>query len=129
MSGEAASKTNLDIPGVQEELIKKISETGVPVVVVLMNGRPLTINWVSENIPAVIEAWYPGTQAGNAVAQVLFGEYNPSGKLPITFPRSTGQIPIYYYQKIQGDQLKKMISTHPNISILPIHLFTRLVLV
>ncbi len=102
MSGEAASKTDLNIPGVQEELVKRIYATGKPVVVVLMNGRPLTINWISENIPAIIEGWFLGDQTGNAIAQVLFGDYNPSGKLPITFPRSTGQIPIYYYQKSTG---------------------------
>lgn len=116
MIGEAASKTNLNLPGVQEKLIKKIyelcyaahstnqafSQLAIPLVVVLMNGRPLTINWISENIPAIVEAWYLGNQAGNAVAQVLFGEFNPSGKLPVTFPRSTGQIPIYYYQKSTG---------------------------
>jgi beta-glucosidase len=102
MSGEAASKTNLDLPFIQEKLIKRIYTTEKPLVVVLMNGRPLTINWITENIPAVVESWFLGDQAGNAIAQVLFGEYNPSGKLPITFPRSTGQIPIYYYQKNTG---------------------------
>jgi beta-glucosidase len=107
MSGEAASRTNLNIPGVQLELIKRINSIGVPTVVVLMNGRPLTINWISEKIPAVIEAWYLGNQSGNAIAQVLFGEYNPSGKLPVTFPRSTGQIPIYYYQKSTGRPLEE----------------------
>jgi beta-glucosidase len=104
-SGEAASRTNINVPGVQEELIKRIYQTGVPVVVVLMNGRPLTINWTSENIPAIVEAWFLGNQTGNAVARVLFGDYNPSGKLPVTFPRSVGQIPIYYYQKSTGRPL------------------------
>ena len=102
MTGEAASRTDLNIPGVQEELVKRIHALGKPVVVVLMNGRPLTINWISENIPAIVEAWFLGDQTGNAVARVLFGDYNPSGKLPITFPRSTGQIPVYYYQKHTG---------------------------
>ena len=102
MTGEAASRTDLNIPGVQEELVKRIHSLGKPVVVVLMNGRPLTINWISENIPAIVEAWFLGDQTGNAVARVLFGDYNPSGKLPITFPRSTGQIPVYYYQKHTG---------------------------
>jgi beta-glucosidase len=102
MSGEAASKTNLNIPLVQENLIKRIYATGKPVIVVLMNGRPLTINWIAENIPAVVEAWFLGDQTGNAIAEVLFGDYNPSGKLPVTFPRTTGQIPIYYYQKSTG---------------------------
>ena len=107
MSGEASSKTNLDFPEIQEKLVKQIYATGKPIVVVLMNGRPLTINWISENIPVVVEAWYLGNQAGNAIAQVLFGDYNPSGKLTVTFPRSTGQIPIYYYQKSTGRPFKE----------------------
>jgi beta-glucosidase len=102
MSGEAASRAYLNLPGVQEELIIRLYDTGIPVIVVLMNGRPLTINRVSEKVPSIIEAWYLGNQTGNAVAQVLFGDYNPSGKLPVTFPRTTGQIPIYYYQKSTG---------------------------
>lgn len=96
MSGEASSRSNLDIPGVQMELIKEIYKTKVPVIVVLMNGRPLTINWVSKNIPAILETWFLGNQAGNAIADVIFGDYNPSGKLTTTFPRSVGQIPLYY---------------------------------
>ncbi len=125
MSGEAESKTNLNIPFIQEELLKRISETGKPVVVILMNGRPLTINWISENIPAVIEAWYLGNQAGNAIAQVLFGDYNPSGKLPVTFPRSTGQIPLYYYQKFTGrpfdaeDKYTSKYTDSPNTPLYP----------
>ena len=106
MSGEASSKTNLNLPDIQEKLVKRIYAIGKPVIVVLMNGRPLTINWISENIPAVIEAWFLGDQTGNAIAQVLFGDYNPSGKLTVTFPRSTGQIPIYYYQKSTGRPFK-----------------------
>ena len=102
MSGEAGSRANLDLPGVQEKLVEKISETGKPVVVVLMNGRPLTIDWIAENIPSVLETWFLGDQAGNAIADVLFGDYNPSGKLPVTFPRSVGQIPIFYNHKNTG---------------------------
>ena len=90
-----------------EELIKRIYATGKPIVVVLMNSRPLTINWISENIPAIVEAWFLGDQTGNAIAEVLFGDYNPSGKLPVTFPRSTGQIPIYYYQKSTGRPIEE----------------------
>lgn len=125
MTGEAASKTNLDLSAVQNELIRKVYAAGKPVVLVLMNGRPLTINWISENIPAVIEAWYLGDQAGNAIAQVLFGDYNPSGKLPVTFPRSTGQIPVYYYQKSTGrpfDRDNKYTSKYldsPNTPLYP----------
>lgn len=96
MSGEASSRTNIDIPGVQKELIKEIYKTGVPVIVILMNGRPLTINWISKNIHSILETWFLGDQTGNAIADVLFGDYNPSGKLTATFPRSVGQIPIFY---------------------------------
>ena len=102
MSGEAASRAYLDLPGVQEELVKAIYETGVPVVVVLMNGRPLSITWIAEHIPAIVEAWFLGIQAGNAIADVLFGDYNPGGKLPVTFPRTVGQVPIYYNHKNTG---------------------------
>ena len=102
LTGEATSKTNLNMPGVQLDFIKQAHELGIPIIVVLMNGRPLTINWISENIPAVLESWYLGDMGGKAIASVLFGEYNPSGKLPITFPRSVGQIPIYYNAKSTG---------------------------
>lgn len=102
MSGEAASRTSLDLPGRQLELIQAIHATGKPYVVVLMNGRPLTINWLAENSPAILEAWFAGTQAGNAIADVLFGDVNPGGKLPVTFPRAVGQVPIYYNHKNTG---------------------------
>jgi beta-glucosidase len=96
MSGEAGSRTNLNLPGVQEELLKRVYAEAKPVILVLMNGRPLTINWEEENIPAILECWFLGDESGNAIADVLFGDYNPSGKLTVTFPRSVGQIPIYY---------------------------------
>lgn len=102
MSGEAACRASLDLPGVQEELIKTIHETGVPVVEVLMNGRPLSISWSVEHIPAILEAWFPGIQGGNGIADVIFGNHNPSGKLPVTFPRTVGQVPIYYNRKNTG---------------------------
>jgi len=102
MSGEAASRTDLGLPGVQEELVREIHNTGKPVAVVLMNGRPLTIPWVYESIPAILETWFPGTEAGNAIADVLFGDVSPGGKLPVTVPRSVGQIPIYYNHKNTG---------------------------
>ena len=101
-SGEGRSRTALDLPGVQQELMEKIYEANKNVILVLNNGRPLVLNWASENIPAIVEAWHLGTQTGNAVAQVLYGDYNPSGKLPMTFPRSVGQIPIYYNHKNTG---------------------------
>jgi len=96
MSGEAASRTSLDLPGRQLELLQAIHRTGKPYVVVLMNGRPLALGWLAENSPAILEAWFPGTQGGNAVADVLFGDTNPGGKLPVTFPRNAGQQPLYY---------------------------------
>ncbi|NJD21064.1 MAG: beta-glucosidase BglX [Melioribacter sp.] len=102
MAGEASSRAKIDLPGIQEDLVQSIQKTGKPVVVILMNGRPLTIPWIQENVSAVIETWYLGIQAGNAIADVLFGDYNPSGKLPVTFPRYVGQIPIYYNHKNTG---------------------------
>jgi beta-glucosidase len=96
MSGEAASRSSLELPGKQAALIKAVVATGKPVVLVLINGRPLNITWASTHVPAILEAWYPGTQGGNAIADVLFGDVNPGGKLPFTWPRSVGQIPIYY---------------------------------
>jgi len=102
MSGEAACRANLDLPGVQEDLLREIHATGVPIVLVLMNGRPLSISWPAEHVPAIIEAWFPGIQAGHAIADVIFGDYNPGGKLPVTFPRTVGQVPIYYNHKNTG---------------------------
>lgn len=107
MSGEAGSKVDLNLTGMQQKLVETIYNTGTPVVVVLMNGRPLTINWIAEHIPSVLETWYTGTQGGNAIADVLLGKYNPSGKLPVTFPGAVGQIPIYYYQKSTGRPRKE----------------------
>ncbi len=102
MSGEAASRANLNLPGVQAELINAIAETKKPVVLVLMNGRPLTLSNVESKVTAIVESWHLGIQHGNAVADVLTGDYNPSGKLTVTFPRSAGQIPIYYNHKNTG---------------------------
>ncbi|EKZ99852.1 beta-D-glucoside glucohydrolase [Cupriavidus sp. HMR-1] len=96
MSHEASSRTSLSLPGSQEALLKALKTTGKPLVVVLMNGRPLTVNWEKDNADAMLETWYAGTEGGHAVADVLFGDENPSGKLPVSFPRSIGQIPTYY---------------------------------
>jgi beta-glucosidase len=96
MSGEAASRSSLKLSGGQEELLEAIAATGKPVVLVLVNGRPLDISWAAGHIPAILEAWYPGSQGGNGVADVLFGDANPAGHLPVSWPRSTGQLPIYY---------------------------------
>ena len=96
ISGESFDRQSLDLPGNQEALLEKVAATGKPVVLVLENGRPLTIGWAAEHIPAILEAWYPGEFGGQAVAEVLFGDRNPSGKLTITFPRSIGQLPAFY---------------------------------
>ncbi|MGG9962643.1 beta-glucosidase BglX [Ferruginibacter sp. SUN106] len=96
MTGEAKSRSNLHLPGVQEDLIKAIMATGKPVVVLISAGRPLVFNWTADNVPAIVYTWWLGTQAGNAIADVLFGDYNPSGRLPISFPRTEGQVPVYY---------------------------------
>ncbi len=96
MSGEAKSRSNIHLPGVQEDLVKAIQATGKPVIVLINAGRPLVFNWTADNVPAILYTWWLGTEAGTAIADVLFGDYNPSGKLPMTFPREEGQIPIYY---------------------------------
>jgi beta-glucosidase len=102
MSGEAASRSTLDLPGRQEELLRAIKATGKPVAVVLLNGRPLALENVVDDAPAILEAWFPGVQAGPAVADVLFGKVNPGGKLPVSFPRRLGQVPIYYNHEPTG---------------------------
>lgn len=102
MSAEAHNRSTLDLPGGQEELVRAIHATGTPVVAVLMHGRPLSVSWMDENVPAVVAAWFLGTEMGAAVPDVLFGDVNPSGKLPMTFPRTVGQVPIYYNHKNTG---------------------------
>lgn len=102
MSAEANNRSNLDLPGVQEALARAVHATGKPVVVVLFNGRPLSIGWLAENLPAILVAWFPGIEAGHALAEVLFGDYNPAGRLPVTFPRNVGQVPIYHDHKNTG---------------------------
>lgn len=96
MSGEAKSRSVINVPGVQEELVKELQKTGKPIVVLINAGRPLVFNWLADNMPTIVYTWWLGSEAGNAIADVLFGDYNPSGKLPMTFPRNEGQIPIYY---------------------------------
>jgi len=95
-AGEAASRASLDLPGRQMDLVKEIARVGKPTIVVLVNGRPPAIGWIVDNVPSILEAWMGGTESGNAIADVLFGDVNPGGKLPVTFPRLTGQVPIYY---------------------------------
>jgi beta-glucosidase len=102
MSGEAASRSSLDLPGFQQQLVQAVAETGTPVAVVLMNGRPLSVSWIADHVPAVLETWFLGTACGRAVADVLFGDVNPGGKLPVSFPRSVGQVPVYYNHKNTG---------------------------
>jgi len=96
MSGEASSRSTLGLPGVQEQLLETVARTGTPVALVLMNGRPLALPWAAEHVPAIVETWFLGVETGHAVADILFGDVNPSGKLPVTVPRSVGQVPIYY---------------------------------
>ena len=128
MSGEAASRADITLPGQQQELLKALEATGKPLVLVLMNGRPLALQWEEENADAILETWFAGTQAGNAIADVLFGNYNPSGKLPVTFPQVVGQVPIYYSQKntgrpFGGEELDKYKSRYLDVSNEPLYPF------
>jgi beta-glucosidase len=102
MSGEAASRASLGLPGVQQQLLEAVAATGTPVVLVLMNGRPLILEWAAEHVPAIVETWFLGVETGHAVADLLFGDVNPSGRLTVTIPRSVGQIPLYYNHKNTG---------------------------
>lgn len=101
-SGEGRSRSDIGLPGVQQELLEEVYKVNKNIVLVLTNGRPLAIPWAAQNIPAIVEAWQLGTQSGNAIAEVLYGDYNPSGKLPVTFPRSVGQLPLYYNHASTG---------------------------
>ncbi len=126
MSAEASSRSNIDLPGKQLDLVKQIHATGKPYAVVLMNGRPLTIPWLAENSPAILETWFSGTFGGLAVADTLFGDANPGGKLPVTFPRSVGQIPLYYNHKNTGRPFKeteKYTSKYLDIPNTPLYPF------
>jgi len=110
-SGEGRSRTELGLPGVQQELLEAVYNVNKNIVLVLNNGRPIVLNWHQQHLPAIVEAWQLGTQSGNAIAQVLYGDYNPSGKLPMSFPRAVGQIPIYYNHKNTGRPLTPTPST------------------
>ena len=126
MSGESRSRAQLDLPGVQEELIKELVATGKPVVVVLMNGRPLSIEWVDKNVSAILETWFLGTSAGTAIADILFGDYNPSGRLTISFPRVEGQVPVYYNYKKSGrpgDMPHSSTTRHIDVPNAPLYPF------
>jgi beta-glucosidase len=107
MSGESSSRSNLEIPKVQQDLIKALLKTGKPVVLVLFTGRPLALKWEQENIPTILNVWFGGSEAGYAIADVLFGDVNPSGKLTTTFPQNVGQVPLYYAHKNTGRPLEE----------------------
>jgi beta-glucosidase len=102
MTGEASSRASLDLPGKQQQLLEAIVATGKPVVLVLESGRPLDIRWANEHVPSILQAWYPGVQSGNAIADLLFGDASPSARMPISWPRTVGQIPVYYNHKNTG---------------------------
>ncbi|RTL60804.1 MAG: glycosyl hydrolase [Sphingobacteriales bacterium] len=124
MTGEAKSRSNIHLPGVQEDLIKAVMATGKPVVVMINAGRPLIFNWTADNAPAILYTWWLGTDAGNAIADVLFGDYNPSGKLPMSFPLTEGQIPIYYNhyntgRPAQNDSDRFYRSAYIDLSLYP----------
>ncbi|MBO2012704.1 beta-glucosidase BglX [Hymenobacter negativus] len=128
MSGEAASRADIGLPGQQLALLKALKATGKPLVLVLMNGRPLAIGWENQNADAILETWFAGTQAGNAIADVLFGDYNPSGKITATFPQVVGQIPLYYNHKstgrpYTGTKLDKYKSRYLDVSNEPLYPF------
>jgi beta-glucosidase len=125
-SGEAASRTDISVPGVQTELLAQLKTLGKPIVVVLMNGRPLVLQRENELADAILVAWYPGTMGGKAITEVLYGDYNPSGKLPMTFPLNLGQVPIFYYEKNTGrpiylpsDKYKSKYIDSPNDPLFP----------
>ena len=102
MSGEAEARSQLDLPGNQQALLERIATTGKPIVLIVFSGRPLVLTWAAQHVPAIMEAWYPGTEAGHAIARVLFGDVAPSGKLPMSFPYNVGQEPLYYNQLPTG---------------------------
>jgi beta-glucosidase len=128
MSGEAASRTNIEIPETQRDLIKELLKTGKPVVLVLFTGRPLTLTWEEENVPAILNVWFGGSEAGDAIADVLFGDVNPSGKLSMTFPQNVGQVPLYYAHKnsgrpLSGPWFQKFLSNYLDVSNDPLYPF------
>ena len=129
MTGESSSRTNLDLPDAQKNLLKALLKTGKPVVLVLFNGRPLTLSWENDNVPAILTTWFAGTEAGHAIADVLFGDVNPSGKLTMTFPKNVGQIPIYYAHKNtgrplpQGQWFQKFRSNYLDVNNDPLYAF------
>lgn len=126
MSGEAASRSDITLPASEQKLLKALYATGKPVVVVIMSGRPLVLTGSIEGAAAVLQTWHAGIEAGNAIADVLLGDANPSGKLSMSFPYSVGQIPVYYSQKEQEDPLIQTISFQPNTWMLQMKLCSHL---
>jgi beta-glucosidase len=127
-SGESASKSNIDIPEAQKRLLKALVATGKPVVLVLFNGRPLTLTWENENVPAILDVWFAGSEAGDAIADALLGKVNPSGKLSMSFPQNVGQIPLYYNHKntgrpLTGKWFSKFQSNYIDVSNEPLYPF------
>ena len=122
-NGEGRDIASLDLTGPQEDLIRAVQETGTPTVVVLINGRPLSIRWTAEHVPAIVEAWLPGERGGHAVADVLFGDYNPSGRLPITVPRHAGQLPITYDYKPSREGGRGGMRGYVDVSGTPLYPF------
>ncbi|MBP6976764.1 MAG: beta-glucosidase BglX [Lentimicrobiaceae bacterium] len=129
MSGESSCRSDISLPGSQKELLEALLKTGKPIVLVLFTGRPLTLTWEQENIPAILNVWFGGTQAGSAIADVIFGKVNPSGKLPVTFPQTVGQIPLYYNHKntgrplAEGEWYQKYRSNYLDVTSEPLYPF------
>lgn len=121
-SGEARDRAELCLPGVQGELVRAIYETGTPIVLVMVNGRPVSLGWIAEKVPAIVEAWFPSEEGANAIADVLFGDVNPGGKLPMTFPRTAGQIPTFYGHRPSGGR-SHWKTTYVETSNLPLYAF------
>jgi beta-glucosidase len=116
MTGEAGSRAHLDLPGNQEELLQAVAATGKPVVLIVFSGRPLVLDWAAQHVPAIMEAWFPGMEAGPALSNILFGDTNPTGKLPVSFPRAVGQEPLYLAQLPTGRPAGDMDLSHPPAS-------------
>ena len=128
MSGESSSRSEIGIPDVQQELLQALVATGKPVVLVLFAGRAMTLGWEAEHVPSILNVWFGGTQAAEDIADVLFGDVNPSGKLPVTFPRSVGQIPLFYNHKntgrpLLGDKFEKFRSNYLDVPNTPQYAF------
>ncbi len=129
MTGESSSRTDIEIPETQKDLLKALLKTGKPLVLVLFTGRPLALTWENENVPAILNVWFGGSEAGSAIADVLFGDINPSGKLSVTFPQNVGQIPLYYNHKNTGRPLpdgqwfQKFRSNYLDVSNDPLYPF------